>query len=494
MRNKKKPDESLGSKVVRGGIWVFSLRILEKGLGFVRLIILARLLSPDDFGLFGIALLTISTLETFSQTGFQTALIQKKGNITDYLDTAWTVSVIRSALIFAVMFFSAPYVAFFFNTPEASPVIRVIGASILLRGLTNIKVVYFQKDLEFNKQFLYKLSISAVDFVVVVVSALILENVWALVLGLIAGGIAGLLTSYLIDPYRPAFRLNMEKARELFHFGKWVFGSSMLVFLVTQGDDALVGKFLGITALGFYQMAYKISNLPTTEIAHVISQVTFPAYAKMQENIKRLKESYLKVLQLTSFLSFMAAFLIFILSEDFTLLILGDKWSPVVPAIKILAFAGLLRAIASTTGPVFQALGLPEIGTKWQAVRFIVMLVFIYPLTVRFGIPGTSFVVLASIFISALGFSFEAIRLTKCRIKEFMKVVFFPFLCGLVMIFALYLLKNLFEVNNILDLFKFSVFGIAVFIIMAYVFDKLFNYKMFFLIQNSINAIRGIRS
>ena len=147
--------EPLSKRVIRGGVWVLALRILNRSLGFIRTIILARLLAPADFGLLGIAMLSISTLETFSQTGFQTALIQKKDNIESYLDTAWTVSAIRGLLLFLILFLSAPIIAEFFNSPQAVLIIRVVALSTLLSGLRNIGVVYFQKELEFKKQFLY---------------------------------------------------------------------------------------------------------------------------------------------------------------------------------------------------------------------------------------------------------------------------------------------------------------------------------------------------
>ncbi|MBW1612839.1 MAG: oligosaccharide flippase family protein [Deltaproteobacteria bacterium] len=108
--------ETLSKKVVKGGIWVFALRITSRGLGFIRTIILARLLAPSDFGLLGIAMLAIATLETFSQTGFQAALIQKKDDVESYLDTAWTVSAIRGIVLFLILFFCAPIVAKFFNS------------------------------------------------------------------------------------------------------------------------------------------------------------------------------------------------------------------------------------------------------------------------------------------------------------------------------------------------------------------------------------------
>ena len=155
--NLKEPGQNLSQKVVRGGFWVFSLRITERAFSLIRLIILARILSPNDFGLMGIALLTMATLQTFSQTGFQQALIQKKKDIKPYLDSAWTVLILRGFVLFAILLFIAPYAAIFFKAPQAKPIIQVIGFSVLLQAFTNIGVVYFQKELEFNKQFLYQL-------------------------------------------------------------------------------------------------------------------------------------------------------------------------------------------------------------------------------------------------------------------------------------------------------------------------------------------------
>ena len=322
--------EQLSHRVAKGGFWVFALRITKQIFYIIRLIILARILAPADFGLLGIAMLTMMTLETFSQTGFQAALIQKKEDINAYLNSAWTVGILRGFILFIILYFIAPYVAAFFNSPQAKPIIQVIGFAILINAFTNIGVVYFQKELEFKKQFIYQFSGTLADFVIAVSAALLLRSVWALVFGLLAGNAARLVVSYFIHPYKPHISFDIVKLKELFGFGKWVLGSSILIFLITQGDDIFVGKLLGTTMLGFYQLAYKISNTPATEITHVISGVTFPAYSKLQDDIPRLREAYLKVLQLTAFLSFPLAGLIFVLAPDFTKIFLGEKWLPMI--------------------------------------------------------------------------------------------------------------------------------------------------------------------
>jgi O-antigen/teichoic acid export membrane protein len=233
----------------------------------------------------------------------------------------------------------------------------------------------------------------------------------------------------------------LKKARELFGFGKWVLGSSILMFLIIQGDDIFVGKLLGVTALGFYQLAYRISNMPATEITHIISRVTFPVYSKLQDDIPKLREAYLKVLQFTAFLSFPIAGLIFVLAPDFTKIFLGEKWMPMVPAMQVLVFWGLIRSIGATTGPIIYAAGKPKILTRYQLFQLITLIILIYPLTVSWGILGTSLtVLLASISANALAF-YAAIKITNCGIYNFIRTVSFSLTSSLVAIVAVFLLK-----------------------------------------------------
>ena len=487
------PGETLSQKVVKGGFWIFFLRIVNRGFSLIRLIILARILSPNDFGLMGIALLTMSTLETFSQTGFQQALIQKKEDIKSYLDSAWTVLILRGFSIFIILYFIAPYAAIFFDAPEAKPIIRVIGFSILFQAFTNIGVTYFKKELEFNKEFIYQFAGTLADFIVAISVVLILKNVWALVFGLLAGNATRCIVSYLIHPYKPRLSSDLGRAKELFGFGKWIMGSSILVFLITQGDDIFVGKILGTTALGFYQLAYRISNMPATEITHVISQVTFPAYSKLQDNIPKLREAYLKVLQITTFLSFPIAGLIFILAPDFTKIFLGEKWMPMVPAMQVLVFAGLVRSIAATTGPIFHAVGKPKIDTKWQIVRLFVIAILIYPCIIKWGIFGASIVVFLSIFVSNIGFSFDAIKITKCGFIKFSKVIVFPLINGMVMVSSIFILKTYINITGILNFILLLSVGILIYLVIIYIFDKHLNYNMRQLLrQNLISFRKGL--
>jgi O-antigen/teichoic acid export membrane protein len=462
----------LTEKVVRGGVWVFALRITERCFGLVRTIVLARLLAPSDFGLLGVALLVMSALETFSQTGYSAALIQKKEDTRPYLDTAWTVQMVRGTILALVAFIIAPYVTLFFETDAAKPVLQVIALSVLINGFTNIGIVYFQKDLQFHKHFAYILSGTIADIVVTIPAALLLKNVWALVLGLLASSFVRTITSYLIHPYRPRLKFNMVHFRELFGFGRWVFVSTILMFFLTQGDSVFVGRLFSVTALGFYQMAYSISNMSATEISHVISQVTFPAYTKLQNDMSKLSQAYLKVLRVTAFLSFPAAGLIFALGPAFTKIFLGSKWMPMVPAMQALCVFGIVRSIGSTMGAVIFAVGKPKVQTKVFFIQLVILATIIYPMGIKWGILGVAWAITLPNIAAVIIIARELRGILTFTYGNLFKVLLVPAGAALVTSLFVYMSFGLSSAqSNVLGFFTMGVIGGGVYLGIMYLYS-----------------------
>ena len=483
----KKTNVSLSQKVVRGTFWVFALQIVNRGLSLARTIVLARLLAPNDFGLMGIALLALSALETFSQTGFSKALIQKKENTESYLNTAWTVQIIRGFLLAAILVLAAPLVAAFFEEPRAAMIVRVLALAELVKGLGNIGIVYFQKELEFHKQFVYRFSSTVVTLAISIPAAFILKTVWALVLGSLAGNFVSLFMSYVIHPYRPRLNIDLGKSKELFIFGRWILGSSILVFLLNQGDDIFLGKVLGVTALGLYQMAYRLSNLPATEISHVISQVSFPAYSKLQDDIEKLRKAYVQVLQVTAFISIPLAGGIFFFAPDVTILFLGEKWMPMVPAMQVLTLWGLIRALGSTT-VLWQAVGKPRIVTYFQLVKLVLLATLIYPFTIWWGILGTALAVVAESLLTHLFGYLVMARTLNCNAWILYKQILFPLSGTGVMILVLSVIKSSIGVNIITLLFMIIV-ALIVYGLWGYLSGRLFGYNIRTTLKNRLVSI-----
>jgi lipopolysaccharide exporter len=414
-------DEPLRSRVLKGGAWTLGLSVAVNVLNIARLTALARLLSPADFGLAGLAYLCIAALDTFSMTGFQTALVQKQRDVGPYLDSAWTVAIIRGCLLFVALFLLAPLVALFFESPNAVGLIRGAGLVLLVRSLTNVGVVYFIKELDFKKNCFFQIGGTLGDFGISVGLAVLLHNAWALVLGMVAGECVKCVSSFSLHPYRPRLRLDLRRVRELALFGRWILGNSALIYLVTRGDNLVVAKLLGPAALGFYQVAFRIGNMVATELAGAASQVTLPAYSLLQDRRTHLREAYLKTLQLLLTITLPLTVALVVLAENVTPLLLGAKWSPIVPLVKILAVSGCLRAIAATTGPIFNARGKPHKSAQWQLVRLLAFGMAALPCTATWGILGTAWAVLISIGVSSCGFLIDCVRELDCQIRDVVK-------------------------------------------------------------------------
>ena len=390
------PGDTLSQRAAQSGVWVFALQGATRVARFIRTIILARLLSPEDFGLMGLALLAVSTLSTFTQTGFSSALIQRRERVEGYLDTAWTFSILRALLLSVALLLAAPFLGGFFDEPAAAPIIRVVAISVLLRGLENIGMLHFQRDLEFAKTFVFEMSSILAELTVVLVSAFLLRSVWALVLGLLAERVARVVASYLIHPYRPTLRLDLGKASQLFGYGKWLSLSHILIFVGSRGDDLVVGKVIGTAGLGLYQLAYKISQPAVTDTTYVIERAAFPTYAKLQGEQTRLRNAYFRIASVSLALSVPAALGILVLGGDFVRLFLGDDWLAMIPAVRILALAALLKSIASTGSPLFKGSGRPQFEFHMQLARAATVGAFIIPFSLRWGIAGGALTVVLS--------------------------------------------------------------------------------------------------
>jgi lipopolysaccharide exporter len=422
--------ETLGIRAIRGGVWIVAAQAVSRMFAFVRMVVLARLIAPDDFGMFGIAMLTLSVTESLSETGFQAALVQKNQDTHLYLQTAWTLQVLRGVLLAAILYIAAPYVAIFFGEPAVISLVRSLSLAVLFRGFTNIGVIYFQKELEFRKQVVYQLSGTLVDVAVAVTSALLLRNAWALVYGLLAGIFIQVAMSYVLHPYRPSFRLDVSRAKELLQFGKWMFLLSVLVFFINQGDDAFLGKVLGATELGLYQIAFRIGMLPATVFTLAISQISFPVYAKLQAEPYRLRMAFCRTLEVTALVVFPITAALIALGDDLTHFFLGPQWVPMVPLLQILALKGLIWALAGITGgPLYMAMGRPDINLKLNLAQAAVMLLLIYPFYVCWGAKG-----IAGSVVIAMAANYglnvrRSLKITGLTASEYLAAICHP-LCG----------------------------------------------------------------
>lgn len=434
--------ERIGLKVVRSGIWSLGGNWSSRVLGIIKVIILARLLSPIDFGLIGLAILSVNVLNVFSETGVEAALIQKDKIARAELDTAWTIAIGRGLLLFILLFLSAGWVASYFDNMTLKPVLRVMSVTFLLGGFTNIGIICFQKELEFKKKVILDSAADIAGAVSAVILALYSGNVWALVAGAITWVTVKCLASYWLHPYRPKISWDWPVAKSLLNFGKHIFWISIVTFIVTCGDDALVGKLIGITVLGFYTMAYNIANIPVSSLAAIIGRISFPAYSLLEKEVERLRAAFLQVFEATVIILLPLTGLIILLAQDFTLACLGQKWLPMVPALKVLCLLGLFRGISNLFAPVQLAMNKPNIQSRIKTIELLAFIILVYPLTVKWGLIGASWGVTLIYAISALVNTIYTSRLLSPLGMNLVKSLIFPFTVLVILTFNILIAMN----------------------------------------------------
>lgn len=384
---------------IKGLGWIGGGRLFSRAFAYARLAVLARLLTPADFGSIGVATLVLSFLEILTETGVNTVLIQKKESIDDFIDTSWVISIIRGLGIGIIILLSAPIIVRFFDSKDAYPLLVLTSLIPVIRGFINPSIVKFQKDLNFNQEFFFRNSIFVVDSIVAIVLALITKRPESLILGFILAAMLEVVLSFKFATPIPRFKLDTKKANYIIKHGKWMTGQGILGYIFRQGDDIVVGRMLGIVQLGYYEQAYKISTLPITEIADVAGKVTFPVFSKMGD-ISRILKAFKKSFLSISLASVILGTLVFVFPSQIISLILGDDWLPAASVLRILAIFGVLSAINSSFFPLFLALKKQKYTTNITLIGSTALFISIFPLIRQFGIEGAGYATIIGVLAS----------------------------------------------------------------------------------------------
>ncbi len=376
---------------MKGVTWMSLLRIFIRGLGLVKIAILARILSPSQFGNYAIALLVLGFLEVLTETGINVFLIQEKGEIKPYLNSAWVVSILRGALIALVILVSSPLVVYFFKTPDVYKLLYIVAGVAIARGFINPMEVAFQKELKFTKEFLFRGSLYFIDAAVAVSLGFLTHSESSMLFGMLAAAVTEVFLSFILFKDKPKFLVSKEKIQKILHSGKWVTGAAIFSYIFQNIDNVTVGKVLGTTSLGFYQQAYSVSTLPVSEIGQIFNKVTFPVYVVIGGDKARLKKAFYKTIAVIAALVIPFSLLLLFFSRPIILIILGEKWLTIEPVLKILAVFGALKSILNFSYSLFYSLKLQKLVMYSELSGIVGMTAAIYPMVLKYGIVGAGY-------------------------------------------------------------------------------------------------------
>ena len=387
-------------------------KVLDRSIGIVSVVILARLLVPADFGLVAMATTIIAIIELLSAFNFDMALIQSQQATRAQYDTAWTLNVAIAAVCALLVAAAAFPAGAFYGDSRLGPIMLWLALATWIRGFENVGVVAFRKELQLNREFQLLLTKRIGVFLVTISIALATRSYWALVLGILAGSVGSVVLSYRFHPFRPRFDLTARG--ELLHFSKWMVFNNVIGTLASRAADLIIGKSLGLGPLGLFNLAHEISNLPSTELSAPVNRAVYPGYAKVASDPARLTAQFLDVLGLTALLTAPAAFGIAAVAPLLIPLLLGDAWRDAVPLMEILALSGLLVSLRTNTGYVFLALGRSKLLTVMTAMRFAVGVPALVFGTIYFGAKGAAWTI--------LGTSIVMLPVTHCFMRRILSI------------------------------------------------------------------------
>ena len=384
-------------RIAAGAGWLYGYRWLERLLDFMAILVLARLLSPSDFGLVAIAASFVTIIEGLSAFDVNKALIRIRDEARQLYDSAWTLSALRGIGAAVIMVSVIPFV----TDDQIAAMLAALALSPLMSGLANPRFVMFERDLVYSRLAVLTLGAKVVSVSVTLLLAIIYRSYWSLVIGMLAGTLMSLILSYALRPYRP--RVCFARFADIFAFSGWLSLTSIVTTLSMETDKIIVGRLLGVADAGLYFMTQRIGVLPTRELISPLQRILFPSFSELTHDTNRLRRVVRESVNVLGSLGLPAGFGFALVANDFVPLALGSQWTPIVPLLTVLVPYLGLRASLSMTLPCVMALGRTRLLLGVSLLYGLVHLPAFIAATALFGLAGAIWsIVLAGVLYSYL--------------------------------------------------------------------------------------------
>jgi len=469
------PEKSLRRRLLEGVFWLTAVKVFSQVISWIITIYVIRILSPDDYGLMAMAGVYFSFIVLFNEVGLGAAIVQKKDlNQEDRSNIAWAVLSLNLVL-YALSFVAAPLVAAFYNEPRVTEVIRAISIIFVVRGFGMVPSSMMAREMIFSRPSLAELIANISAALATLWLAMEGFGVWSLVYGMILSEIVRNILYFLFYPWKPEFSFSFSKVKDLIHFGSKVAVARLVWYLYANMDLLIAGKILGKTQLGYYAIAVQFAFMPLDKMGSTISQVSFPAFSKVQDDPALLRRYFLKMVNLIAFASFPACWGIFLVAESVVPLLLSAKWLPAILPMQILSVVTAFRAIHLVNSPLEMAVGRPEITIRNFAIIVSVMAVSLL-IGSSYGLDGLAYSWLVCPVVSLFTTSIT-LKLIGLSLAAYLKVLRHPFFGTGFMVLAVLLAQKLVLIDH--GLMAQAAGSAALGVASYFLYYLLFNREMF---------------
>lgn len=408
-------EESLKSKTVKGVSWSMIETLSSYTVRFVIGIVLARLLTPNDYGLIGMITIFLSISDTFVNAGFGQAFIQKKNATKEDANTVFAINFVLGVALYVLFWFLAPVIARFFNQPILTTLVRVLFVIIIINSLNIIQNSMIRKELQFKKRAILTVSSTIVSGVIGIVCAYKGLGVWSLVIQQITNKVILCVLLYASSSWHLTMHFSKQSAKEMFSYGSWLMLSNFLSSAFNQIYRFSIGKLFPVSELGYYNRATQFQSMASDSISWVLGTVAFPVFSKVKDDKKELKRNVSNFVLYSSFLVFPLMAIMCVVAKPLVSILLTDKWMGCVLYLQLLCGVGLLSPLYLFLTQLLESIG----ETRFVFICAVVVnsarvlsIILFYKFGIKYLIMGEIVILSSAIILQSViskrkvGFSF----------------------------------------------------------------------------------------
>lgn len=451
----------------RAVVWTMAARQGERILGVISISILARALSPADFGLVAMATSVVAIIDVMSSFGFDWSLIRLQNATPAHYNTAWTLRVLAGTFVGLLILAAAWPASIYYHRPAVGWVIAAMGCNSIILSLENMWMAEYRRLTRFEPEFQMRIGAKVAGFLAGVGCALLTHSYWSLVVGTTAANVAAVSLSYRLHHSKP--RWDLSRRSDLMRFSIWLMGSNIMETLRTRLSDVWIGRHLGSSFVGNYALASEISSLAGTELVSPINRVVFANYAEIQNDLPAMNRTYLRVVSVIWLVAFPAGVGIWACAKQVVAVLLGAQWTDAALVLQILAAAGLLKVMAANTYYVYLALGRAAFATGLSFVGVALFVVFMLVLGPIGGMLGIAWAQVVSSTIVVFINLTVLFRTLKIAIRDFVsytyRIVLASFAMGAVVWKVGAILEAGFNLPRFIELAVMVATGAAIYVL-----------------------------
>ncbi len=390
IQNDESESPRLRHRILRAGWWAGGGFVLDKVMAAVQLAVLARILTPVDFGIMAASAAVLLAMLTISELGIDSALIAKERVTDEDLATAWTVSALRGLMMATGIWLLAGVISELMRMPVLESLLRVHALALIVQGIQSPALALMMRQLDLKRRVTLEVIRRGVEATVTITVALFYRTVWALVIGQLAGLVVGCVLSFLVSPFSPRWSLKSSSISYFFRYGSRLNITTLCAFGVMTGGELVVGRELGAEALGFYQVALAIPLLFGARATALMQQISVPTYAALQQDRLGIVRAFDLQTGLVGIAYIPLAVMIGTLAPFMVPLVFGPQWIGIVDAVKVLCVYAVCSGYASVMASLHYGIGRPDLQMKSWVGQCALYLAMIVPMTSWLGVLGAA--------------------------------------------------------------------------------------------------------